>query len=205
MLAYIAMGVGYGFAATMQPGPFQAYVVAQSLKQGWRRALPAAFAPLVTDGPIILLVILVLTRVPGWMLLSLYIAGGLFILYLAYNAYAGWRDFDAESKSEEGGKQSIIRAAALNALSPGPYLFWSLVTGPILVSGFKEATANGVGFLAGFYVAMIGSLAGIIIVFGVARHLGPRINRALLGVSAVALAGFGIYQLWRGISGLAAG
>jgi hypothetical protein len=29
--------------------------------------------------------------------------------------------------------------------------------------------------------------------------LGPKINRALLGISAIALFSFGLYQLWLGI------
>ena len=45
---------------------------------------------------------------------------------------------------------------------------------------------------------LIGELAAIILVFGTAAKLGPRVNRALLGISAIALFCFGIYQLWLG-------
>jgi threonine/homoserine/homoserine lactone efflux protein len=88
----------------------------------------------------------------------------------------------------------------MNAISPGPYIFWSLVTGPILIAGWRQAPVNGIGFLIGFYVAMVGSLVGIIVLFGTARQLGPRVNRALLGISAIVLAGFGLRQLWLGLS-----
>ena len=64
MLAYLLQGLGYGFAAAVQPGPFQTYVMSQALERGWRRALPAALAPLISDGPIIALTLLVLTRLP---------------------------------------------------------------------------------------------------------------------------------------------
>ena len=47
---------------------------------------------------------------------------------------------------------------------------------------------------------MIACLTLIIILFGTARRLGPRVNRAAIGISAVALAGFGIFQLVQGIS-----
>lgn len=201
MFVYLMLGIGYGFAAAAQPGPFQAFIVAEALNHGWRRALPAALAPLLTDGPIIVLVLLVLTRVPVPVLNGLYIAGGLFILYLAYRAYEGFRDLKVVSRDEGLAKRSILKAALLNALSPGPYLYWGLVTGPILVGGFREAAVRGVAFLGGFYAAMVGSLAGIILAFGAARRLGPRVNRAMLGLSAAALGGFGLYQLWRGISG----
>ena len=43
---------------------------------------------------------------------------------------------------------------------------------------------------------MVLSLMGIIIIFGVARQAGPRLTRALVGLSALALLGFGIYQIW---------
>jgi len=34
--------------------------------------------------------------------------------------------------------------------------------------------------------------------FAGARTLGPRVGRTMLGVSALALAAFGVYQLWAG-------
>jgi threonine/homoserine/homoserine lactone efflux protein len=132
----------------------------------------------------------------------LHIASGLFILYLAANAFMGWRNFGtARAVAIPSSRQSVFRAALVNVLSPGLYIYWSLVTGPILLAGWRQALANGIGFLTGFYGAMIASLAGIIVLFGTARHLGPRVNRAMLGLSVVALACFGIYQLWLGVSG----
>jgi threonine/homoserine/homoserine lactone efflux protein len=206
VLGYVIQGIGYGFAAAVEPGPFQTYLIAQALSKGWRRALPAALAPLVSDGPIVALVLLVLSQVPETFQRVLYIAGGLFILYLAQNAFLAWRDFDvAPPVSAQSGQQSLLKAAMMNALSPGPYMYWSLVTGPVLLAGWREAPANGVGFLAGFYVAIVASLAGIIVLFGTARQLGPRVTRTLLGISAVALVGFGVYQLWLGISGWVVG
>jgi hypothetical protein len=47
---------------------------------------------------------------------------------------------------------------------------------------------------------MTACLAAIILLFGTARHLGPKVNRALLGLSAIGLVCFGLYQLWLGIS-----
>jgi threonine/homoserine/homoserine lactone efflux protein len=82
MWLYIIQGIGYGFAAAVQPGPFQTYLISQTLTKGWQRTLPGAFAPLISDGPIITLCLLVLSQVPLWLQRFLYIAGGLFVLYL---------------------------------------------------------------------------------------------------------------------------
>jgi threonine/homoserine/homoserine lactone efflux protein len=200
MWAYLIQGIGYGFAAAVQPGPFQAYLISQTLSQGWRQTLPAALAPLISDGPIILLTLVVLSHLPVWFQRFLYIAGGLFILYLAYGAFVAWRNFDeAGVVTHSASRQSVARAAMMNALSPGPYIYWSLVTGPILLAGWRQAPVNGLGFLVSFYATIVLSLSGTIVVFGTARRFGPKVNRALLGVSAFALAGLGLYQLSLGL------
>jgi threonine/homoserine/homoserine lactone efflux protein len=200
MWVYLFQGVGFGLAAASQPGPFQTYIISQTLTRGWRRTLPAALAPLVSDGPIILVCLLILSQVPAWLQKILYIAGGLFILYLAYGTFKSWKNFDAQAPQPDSASgQSILKAALMNALNPNPYIFWTLVTGPILLKGWRETPMNGVGFLAGFYGTMIVSLAVIILVFGLASRFGPKVNKTLLIVSAVALFCFGVYQLWLGI------
>ncbi len=199
MWIYLIQGIGFGFAAASQPGPFQTYLISQSLMRGWQRTLPSALAPLVSDGPIILLCVLVLSQVPDWLQRVLYIAGGLFILYLAYGAFRSWRDFDVNAAQPESTVDGLPKAVLMSILSPSPYLFWTLVTGPILVAGWREMPMNGVGFLAGFYIAMLSTLAAIILIFSTAARLGPKVNRALLGISSIALFFFGLYQLWKGV------
>ncbi len=200
MWLYIVQGIGYGFAAAAQPGPFQTYLISQTLLKGWKRTLPACLAPLVSDGPILALCLLVLSQVPAWLQRFLYIAGGIFVIYLAYNAYRSWKNFNSTIPSTETGTQrSVLKAALINMLNPNPYIFWSLVTGPILLAGWRETPSHGLGFVAGFYVTMILALGMIVLIFGSARQLGPRMNRTLLGISALALFCFGLFQLWKGM------
>lgn len=199
MWLYILQGIGYGLAAAAQPGPFQTYLISQTLTKGWKRTLPAALAPLISDGPILALCLLVLSQVPPWLQRFLYIAGGLFVLYLAYGAYKTWKNFDPTISLETETQHNLLKAALINLLNPNPYIFWSLVTGPILVTGWREAPIYGLGFLAGFYVTMILGFSTVIVVFGSTRQMGPKVNRALLGVSAIALFCFGLVQLWLGI------
>ena len=200
MWLYIVQGIGYGFAAAVQPGPLQTFLISQALMKGWRKSLSAALAPLISDGPIIALCLLVLSQVPGWLQRFLYIAGGLFILYLAFGAYRSWKSFDPRLPSPEAGaRQSLLKATLTNVLGPGAYIFWTLVTGPILIRGWRETPLHGLSFMLAFYITMILSLCAIMIVLGSARQLGPRVNRALLGISAIALVGFGLYQLWLGL------
>lgn len=200
MLGYLLSGLILGLPAAAQPGPFQAYLLAQTMKNGWRRTLPAALAPLLSDGPIILLVVLVLTRLPGWLLRGVRIAGGLFLLYLAWGAYGAFRDADfGAPEPEETVHQSLVEAAAINALSPGPYLFWGLAAGPTLLDAWHLSIAHGASFLVGFYGTLVGGFAFFIVLFATARRLGPQVSRGLTTFSALALMLFGFYQLWQGL------
>jgi threonine/homoserine/homoserine lactone efflux protein len=197
MLTYLVIGMTYAFAAAVQPGPLQAYTISQTLSHGWRRALPAAFSPLLSDGPIIVLVLLALSRLPGWLVPAVRGAGGVLLLLLAFLAARSWRDFGAAPSTRAASEpRSLLGATAVNLTSPGPYLGWSLIMGPLLLKGWHEDPACGIALLAGFYGVMVLSMAGIIVLFGAARNLGPRVNRAMIGASAVALAGLGVYQLW---------
>jgi threonine/homoserine/homoserine lactone efflux protein len=200
MLTYILQGLTLGFAAGAQPGPFQAYLISQTISQGWRRTWIAAFAPLVSDGPIVALVLLVLSQVPDWFQRVLQIAGGFFVLYLAWGAFKAWKRFlpDANSKTENG-SNNLLRAALMNSLSPGPYLFWSLVIGPLLVSTWRVNPGNALSIVAAFYVAMVGLNFAVVALFGQAARFGNQARKTMLGLSVIALAGFGAYQLWLGI------
>jgi threonine/homoserine/homoserine lactone efflux protein len=199
MVRYLLFGITYAFAAAVQPGPFQSYLISQALSKGWRRTLPAAFAPLLSDGPIIVLVLLLLVNMPGGLIQILQIAGGVFLLYLAAGAFRAWRAYDVTKVAPtQASQQTVLEAALVNLLNPAPYLGWSLVMGPLLLAGWRETPANGIALLLGFYGTMVISSAGIIMLFAAARNLGPQVSRALLGVSALALACFGVYELWLG-------
>lgn len=203
MFAFLLRGLVLGLPAAAQPGPFQAYLLSQTMKNGWRRTLPAALAPLLSDGPIIILVVLILTQLPAWFLRTVQIAGGAFILYLAWRAWNTFRqgDFAAPDEGDDAARQSLIEAAVMNLLNPNPYIFWGLAAGPILVQAWRDSASLGLSFLVGFYVALLGGFAVQIVIFGTARRLGPDVSRALTGISAIALLFFGAYQLWQG-SGL---
>jgi threonine/homoserine/homoserine lactone efflux protein len=198
---YFIRGATLGLSAMATPGPFQAFLVSQTMKNGWRRTLPAALAPLVSDGPIVALMLLVLTQAPDWLLSGIQILGGLFVLYLAWGAWvaAGEKGTSLEVSPEAAG-QNFLKAALMNMLSPGPYLFWGLLAGPIVIEGWRQSPVTGLSFVLGFYTALIGGFAAFIILLGTASRLGPRVSGILGYVAAVTLFAFGLYQLWRGAS-----
>lgn len=200
MLNYLIFGITYAFAAGVQPGPLQTYLISQTIKKGWRSTLPAAFAPIISDLPIVLLILFLLSSVPENFIVVLRIGGGLFLVYLGYKAFISWKEYNAENiLTKETGKQTLMSAAFVNILNPNPYLGWSLIMGPMFLEAWRIAPVNGIALLIGFYITIIITLAATILLFAFAQKFGPQVNKILLGISSFVLFAFGVYQIWLGI------
>jgi len=101
VLSYLIFGITYAFAAAVQPGPLLTYIISQTLKKGWRSTLPAAFAwrstlpaafaPVISDIPILILILFLLSTMPDSFIFILRIGGGLFLLYLGFRAFKSWQ------------------------------------------------------------------------------------------------------------------
>lgn len=203
MLPYVLFGASYAFAAAAQPGQFQAYLISRAVSNGWRATLPAVVAPILSDVPVVTLVLLVLTRVPSLFVHLLRLAGGLFLLYLAISAFYSYRHYAQAGAPPPGSAQrTILEAAAVNVLNPNPYLSWALVLGPLLIEAWRRSPAAGLAFVLAFYLTMVAASALIVMLFALTRSLGPRVGRFLVGLSAAALAVFGLYQIWAGLTAI---
>jgi threonine/homoserine/homoserine lactone efflux protein len=199
MMNYFIFGITYAFACVVQPGPFLAFLFSHSVTNGWRKTIPLVFAPLISDLPVITLVLLILTNVPHEALQILQFIGGMFLLYLAFNAYKVWHTFNQHIEEDFPPQQNVFKAVLINLLNPNPYLGWSLVMGPLLIKGWSANPVNGFALLIGFYSSMIIYSIGLVVLFAAAKNFGPRINRIFIGISAIAFAFFGFYQLWYGV------
>ncbi|NVO11575.1 MAG: LysE family transporter [Bacteroidales bacterium] len=199
MLSYLIFAIGFGFACTVQPGPFQALLFSQSILNGWRKTLPLVFVPLLSDIPPVVLVLFILTSVPAGFLTILQCAGGLLLLYMAYSAYKSWRSYNLNGENSSTNQRGFFKAVLINTLNPAPYIGWSLILGPQLMSAWKQSPNYGIVLLVGFYGTLIICTAGMVILFAAAKRFGPRVTKISLAISCFAFAAFGIYQLWTGI------
>jgi threonine/homoserine/homoserine lactone efflux protein len=200
LITYLLAAAAIGFSAGVTPGPLQAVFLSYAIKGGWKKALPAAFAPLVTDGPVILLVLVILNNLPGVFLRILQIGGAVFILYLAWESFQAYRNFeDIKAAEDTGTWGTLLKAATMNLLGPGPWLFWSLINGPNLLLAWGVSPWWGAAYLASFYGVFILSNIALILVFSSMRKMGEQVRRTLLLVSALILAGFAVYQLLQGL------
>lgn len=201
MWEYLLLGWGFAFAAVIQPGPLQAFMLASVARVGWKRTLPAALAPIVSDGPIILGAIFLLRWLPGGWTSWLRAAGGIFLLYLAWRSFRQWQRSPERGKEDTKPPRTLLQAVVVNLLNPAPYLAWSLVLGPALMEAWGLSFTFGLALLAAFYGTLTIGNALVIILFGTTRYLNPQARHNLILVSAVFLAGLGAFQLWRGLVG----
>jgi len=202
MVAFFIQGLLLGFPAAASPGPLQAFFLSETMRVGWRRTLPTALAPLISDLPIILLVLLILTRTPDWLLRIIRIGGGLFLLYLAASYLISFRRRSQdETTLEQPIRLSVFKAALTNLLNPNPYIFWGIVAGPILLSALRQSASFGVSFILGFYGTLIGGFILFITIIATGRRYAPRLISSFSLLAIVALALFGLFQLISGIKG----
>jgi len=203
ILAFFMQGAAIGLTAAASPGPLLTYLISRTLSGGWRQGAMVALAPLISDPPIVLVIVLLLDQLSANFLRVISVIGGFYVLYLAWGLLRQWRlgsQIDVEVESNPTG--NLRKAVLMNFLSPGPYTFWILVNGPLLLSALKQSIWDGIGFLLGFYGVFIGSMVGIALVFDQARRLGPRVVRILILVSILILIVFGGLLIWRGITGV---
>lgn len=187
------------------PGIFQTFLISETLRRGWRRGLLVALGPLLSDGPAIVVVLLLLNRLPAWSLSLLQAVGGLYVLYLAWSAWQAARSAAvAEAAPVCAGEErrSVLQAATINLLNPAVYLYWATVSGPLLAQGWQHSPGLASAFLLVFYGAMLGTEVVLVALVSRVRQLKPELTRWLLLASSVAMAVLGVVQIVAGLRGL---
>lgn len=205
LLALFLQGAALGVSAAASPGPMQTFLISETLIGGFKRSFPIVFAPLATDFPIVLLILVVLKQLPPGASRILSLVGGLYVLYLAWGLWRQWRSGAGQTFNavdvESSPWRMLRRAVLMNFLNPNPYLFWGLVGGPILLGALDQSALHAGVFLIGMYGVFIGLQIALIAVFHFARRLGPQIVRGMLLISIGVLAIFGGLLIVRGVAG----
>lgn len=207
MIAAVAFGISYGFAAGLSPGPMLGLVIAQTLQRGLRAGYLVALAPLLSDAPIVVAALLLIGRLPPGALHWLAIGGGLFVIYLGVetvrSAWSMQIDPGANTAAANATAQPwhVLRQAVMtNVLNPHPYLFWSTVGANMLARLTQSSGVIAAGlFLASFYALLIGAkLTLAFLVYQGRSWLRGSAYRAVVATSGFLLIGLGLLLLLDG-------
>jgi threonine/homoserine/homoserine lactone efflux protein len=198
---YLSQGIIFGLYAAVLPGPLQAFLLSRILQNGWKRTLPLAFVPLLSDGPIMLTLFLVLSQLPVWFPTGLRIVGGVFILYLAWDAFHTKIDSEKIIQSEEVknvDKAGFIKGVTMNLLNPNVYIFWATIGVPTILAGWETSPMNGAAYILGMFGAMIPAIMGWISLVGTIGLLKPTVQQIIARVIALLLLIVGISMIING-------
>ncbi|GAB4348577.1 MAG: LysE family translocator [Gammaproteobacteria bacterium] len=203
---YLGYGLVLGLTAGVSPGPLLAVVVTQTVRYGAGEGFKVAVAPLLTDLPIILAALLLLTRIPqrDLVLGVVSLLGALFLAYLGYDTLRA--RVDEEQLLHTDAPRSWQRGLLVNALSPHPYLFWFAVGVPIMLEASRQAPGAAFGFAFLFFALLVGSKMGVALMVERSRRflLGSRYRR-LLQILGICLLIFSLRLFWQALDLLAAG
>lgn len=207
-MEYILQGLAIGFTAGTSFGPLHTLLMNITLSMGWRQGLLIVISPLITDIPIIILMLFILDQLPESIIPVIQIAGGLVIFGIAWNLWQQLRkgEYDlSESQSLEAdlSRETLLKGIMVNFLNPAPYIFWGTVNGPLFLAGLEVSVFTGFGFILSFYGSFLGIMAIFVFVFDRLRGLDRRFTNALMIVSVVILIFLGANILWQGIQAIA--
>ena len=157
------MGAVFGLTAGISPGPLLTLVISETLRHNKTEGVKIAIAPLITDIPIVLLTIFILSRMAGFdMIIGIIsILGGVFIAYLGYDSI---KSKGIEIEIQDLKLKSIRKGIIVNFLSPHPYIFWLMVGAPITIRAYQSSPIAAFAFIIAFYALLVGSKISIALV-----------------------------------------
>ena len=123
---FLTQGIIFGLYAAFLPGPMQAFLLSQIIRTGWKRTIPLAFIPLASDGPVMITLFFLISQLPIWFTHLLRIVGGIFILYLAWDAFQTGRkkvELTPETTPTTFHQTSFLKGVTMNLLNPNVYIF----------------------------------------------------------------------------------
>jgi threonine/homoserine/homoserine lactone efflux protein len=199
MLYLISQGIGFGFLAGATPGPLQSYLIATTLTQGWRRSLIVIFSPLITDLPIIVLALVLLKSMPPNLIHIIQVVGGVYLLWMVYGLWRQFRRGVSLNGDTVSQGRTLGRGMIMNWLSPGPYIFWTTITGPMLVEGLGLSLWHGIAFLLAFYGTFLGFLGLYVVIFDRFRQLDDRVIRWIFLIAMLVMFFFSLSLIGQGL------
>ncbi|MCE2473125.1 MAG: LysE family transporter [Anaerolineae bacterium] len=191
--------MGLGVSAATVPGPLIAYLVNIAAVQGWRKALLVVIAPLITDARIIVLMAFILGQLPAQALNLIQLAGGCLLLFIARGALRQYQAGRALSQVYDGGaavaiswRRVLLTGIGMNFLSPGPWLFWGTVNGPLLLKAMDASAGHALAFLLAFYGSFLGGLCFWVLLIHQARRLPEDVLKYIILAMVLLLLWFGV-------------
>ncbi len=193
MIHYVTIGTVLGLSAGLAPGPLLTLVISETIMHDIRAGIKVALAPLVTDLPIIVLTVFILSRLSGFhdILGVISLVGGLLVLVMGIQ---GIKTKGVDIDIQKTGSRSLAKGILVNILSPHPYLFWLSVGAPTMTRAKDLHVFAAAAFVISFYFLLVGSKVLLAVLVGKSKtFLKGRVyiyTMKFLGLALCVLAAF---------------
>lgn len=155
ILPYLASGTVLGVVAGFMPSPLTTLVITETLQHNKRQGVIVASVPLITDAPIIIGSLFVLSRLAEFseVIGAISLLGAIFLVRLAFKTLSiRGVELDIDAVKPDSLRKGIIT----NFLNPNPYLFWATIGGPMILQGYGISWFAVAAFLGTFFFFVIG-------------------------------------------------
>ena len=155
ILPYLASGTVLGVIAGFMPSPLTTLVITETLQHNKRQGVIVASVPLITDAPIIIGSLFVLSRLTEFnaVLGVISLLGAIFLVRLACKTFSvRGVELDTDALKPDSLRKGVIT----NFLNPNPYLFWATIGGPMILQGYGISWFAVAAFLGTFFFFVIG-------------------------------------------------
>lgn len=163
LVEFLALGSFLGLAAGTSPGPLLAVTISETLQHGKWEGIKVAVSPLITDLPIILSVLYVLSHLTSYN----FIIGIIAFFGASYLIYSGIESLKIKKDSVELNvekEDALKKGVIVNFGNPHPYVFWFSIGGPIIYKSLNTHVSATVLFILGFYSFLVGSKVAITLI-----------------------------------------
>jgi len=198
-IPFIISGIVFGLGGGLTPGPLMTLVITETLKHGTKEGLKVALVPLITDLPVVLLSIFLLSRISeiNMIIGIISLMGAVFLVYLGSESFT----FNGiEIDSSHFKPQSLKKGIIANIFNPAPILFWISVGAPTVLKAYDVSLAASIFFIFFMYFFLVGSKLFTAMLVGKSRHLlSSRYYKLIIKILGVILFTFAILFLIDGL------
>jgi len=199
-LSVLIPAITFGLLAGLKPGPLGVFVIHQTMHRGLFSGFVASLGPIIADGPIIVLTLLLsdqLERIE-WFAPLISLAGALYLLKLAYKIYSIKSSVDP-SIGKNGSGTALKSAVMISLLNPSVYLFWMTIGSSYIIN---TSASMAMTFIVGAILSLC--FTKFAVAFAI-RELGqkfsPRFYAQLLRFLAVPLILFSFQLAYKAYQG----
>ena len=194
----IAFALGVAFSAP--PGVVTAEAIRRGVAGGFWPAAMVGIGSLIGDAVYAALALSGLSAVTRYTLARLLIgaAGGLLLLWLAFDALRSPAPNFAESSNRPGKHGDFLVGAGLSLTNPWAIAFWLGFGGVLLSAGIRNPETNLAWFLTAFLTGALAWSLVLSMLIALARRFVNAVLFRIVSVgSALVFLGTGVYTIWQ--------